>query len=502
MMVDNAGRVWVSEAAGVLNEIDVKNGSIRHYDMLSDTKNRYTFYLTVDNKGLIWKGTAAGIELIDPANGMAKLINQSAGLVGNVILSCTPDDYNRMWVATIQGLNIIDQNAETVHPLANTGIVSMLEDAVGNLWVATQKGVSIINFQKNTLKSLDKSHGLSNDFVQSFMKMNGNILVATNGGFNIIDPVRKTMETAGKNEGLVSDTIYSAFKDRAGNIWLTGPSNGVDMIDSAKKIIRHVDIAGGLSDNNIQDIKEDNNGLIWLGTSKGGVSVIDPVKNTVRYLNDQPGLKDTCNRVLLLDKYGRMWIGTDKGIYVADTKKGTITPITTKEGLTHNHILSLLEYNGAVIAGTNSKITMITAPSAEQKATSGEWKITPLDKSQSLIKETNSWASDFITSKGKYMWGDLGITIINDIRPPADSAVTYITGINVMTQPQRFINEFEFKEKDTLWTADTFYVKGQSLGKTGYTISKKITWDSVSGPHNMPVKNGVQLAPTPSLKII
>ena len=90
------------------------------------------------------------------------------------------------------------------------------------------------------------------------------MLVATNGGFNIIDPVKKTIETTGKKEGLVNDTIYAAFKDKAGNTWLTGPSNGVDMVDSAKKMIRHVDASGGLSDDNIQDIKQDQM-MDWYG---------------------------------------------------------------------------------------------------------------------------------------------------------------------------------------------------------------------------------------------
>ena len=103
-----------------------------------------------------------------------------------------------------------------------------------------------------------------------------------------------------------------------------------------------------------------------------------------------------------------MWVGTDKGIYVADTKNNTLTNITTKQGLSNNTVLSLLEYNGSVFAGTNNKVNIINAPAPGDS--SGQWKVSFLDKSQNLIKENNSWSTDCITSKGEYLWGDNGIT--------------------------------------------------------------------------------------------
>ena len=89
------------------------------------------------------------LELIDPENGSCQIDQSerwncreccSVFLTLDNITGCG-------WVPT-RGLNIIDQNAETVHPLATTNIVSMMEDAVGNLWVATQKGVINNQFSK------------------------------------------------------------------------------------------------------------------------------------------------------------------------------------------------------------------------------------------------------------------------------------------------------------------------------------------------------------------
>ena len=487
--IDKSGLVWLATADG-LNAIDIKNGNITYYNQSQGFNRGFTFGLFFDEKGQLWRNTNNGIELADIENKKIRYIRKSDGLTAGAVIAFSVDKYNRIWLGSIdpgapgntQGLNIIDQFGATAHPLGTIQIISLMEDAVGNLWVATQKGIYIVNPERNAMRLLDKSNGLSDNFVQSYWKKNGNMVVATDGGFNIIDPVRKTILKAGKKEGLVSDTIYVAFSDNSGNIWLTGPSNGIDMVDSAKKITLHTDVSGGLNDNNIQDVKQDNDGLIWLATSTNGIDVIDPVKGTVKYLNNQPGLKDVCNRMMLEDKYGRMWIGTDKGIYVADTKNNTLTNITTKQGLSNNTVLSLLEYNESVVAGTNNKISIITAPTPGDSA--GQWKISLLDKSQNLIKETNSWSTDCITAKGEYLWGDNGITVIHNIKANNDSAATYITGMNIMTQPQYFINKNSIEKKDTIWTADTFYI-----GKLPENLSHsgQYAWDSVYGPYNLPV---------------
>ncbi|MEO6537924.1 MAG: ATP-binding protein, partial [Ferruginibacter sp.] len=93
------------------------------------------------------------------------------------------------------------------------------------------------------------------------------------------------------------------------------------------------------------------------------------------------------------------------------------------------------------------------------------WKISYLNKSEGIIKETNSWSTDAVTHDGKYLWGDNGITVINDINAGNDSVETYITGITIMGQPQYFISS----------SSDTIY-----SGKP------KFKWESVSGPYNLP----------------
>ena len=492
IMGDKKGTVWMAFKGGGVAAVDIVRGSITNYGRLQGFENNLTYRLISDNKDRIWMATDHGLAIADPVNRLFKYPTENEGITSDYILDLFPDNKQRVWVVTYgAGIYIIDQNAEMVYPIGKKNISTLFQDAGGKIWVgSSSEGIYILNGEKKTATHLDKEHGFSDNFIQSFLEVNGKLWVTSDGGLDIIDQTHKTIEHTGRKEGLLSDTVYSVLKDIKGNTWITGPSEGIEIIDSAKTTIRRADKADGLSDNNILSVKSDKQGRIWVATYLGGIDVIDPHTWTIRYLNNAPGLKDTCFRMLMPDKYGRMWIGTDKGIYIADIKQGTLTSISTTEGLSNDYISSLIEYKDYVVAGTHNKINIITPPisasDAGTKTAQGKWKVSLLAKSEGLVMNQNAWEVNIITDKGQYLWGDIGITIINDIKEDHDSAATYITGLDIMNQPRYFANPVSIHEHDTLWSADSFYVKGQSPVTTGYIQPVGFRWDSISGPYNMP----------------
>jgi ligand-binding sensor domain-containing protein len=358
LTVDKKGQVLIPSRQEGLNVIDTRKGTIKRYNQQQNISPAFPLSIDTDSEGQIWLGTFLGIHVINTEKQATRSIKQDDGLSGNIIISLLPE-YNRVWVGSTLGLNIVAQNAITAYPFQANQLISILTEKDGTIWTATNDGIRIIQPSKHKISILKKEHGLADNIVQSFVKLNDKICVTSDGGFDIIDPVNKTLEHTGKAEGLVNDTIYAAFFDKAGKTYITGPASGINLIDARKKIILHASVKTGLSDEQIQDIREDNHDNIWLATNKKGVDVFDIRTSTIKTLNNQPGLSDTCNRILLKDKEGRIWIGTDKGIYVADIKQSTLTPISTREGLPENKILSLLEYNGAVIAGTANNLQLL-----------------------------------------------------------------------------------------------------------------------------------------------
>ncbi len=492
---DGNGHIWVAYKNGQVDMIDPAKSTITKYvDLRSAENDNVFFYRFLFGKnGIVWMATNHGLMMLDPANVLIRRLGENEGMTRGHVTDILDDGKDRLLVATFQsGLDLIEQDAKMVYPVEKKNVTTMYADESGKLWVGTgANGIIILDPEKKLSFQLDKQAGINiNNTIQSMSKVGGKIWVTSDGGLDVLDLKLGIAEHSGKKEGLLTDTTYGVIKDTRGNVWITGPSQGIELIDSAQTLIRSVSSGIGLSDNVVTAVKEDHQGRIWIATQGGGIDIIDPADWSVRFLNNLPGLKDTCFRVLLPDKYGRMWIGTDKGIYVADLKNNTITTITTKEGLCDDYVSSLIQYKDDVVAGTHRKVSIISAPApvydSSAKTTPGKWTVSTLAKSEGLVQNSPAWDVHVITKDGKYVWGDAGITFINEIKPVRDSIVTYITGMNVMNQNRNFIDETSLGEKDSLRTKDTVYVQGQKKVNTGYVEQSGFHWDSVSGPYNMP----------------
>ena len=492
---DPKGRVWIAIEAGGVAAVDAARGTITNYGKEQGFESFATYRLLYDDRDQVWMGSSRGLSVLNTTRGQYKNFTEREGVPEDYVLDLMQDDRQKIWIGSYSaGLLVIEHNGEMVHPVGALSMSTILEDAEGKIWLGTantHEPMTILDKEKKRSYLLDKQHGLSDNFVQNLLQINGKIWVTSYGGLDIIDPMHNTLEHYGKDEGLTSDSLYNAIPDARGNKFFTGPAMGLDRLDSVKKAMFHIGVKDGLSDNNIGDIHVDNKGRIWLATLRKGVDIIDLEKGTIQNLSQGPGLKDTCNRLLMPDPSGRMWIGTDKGISVVDMDKNTITIISTKEGLCNDNINSLIPYGEEVIAGTSNKVAILDPPFTfkRQSSTGSDslWKISVLRGSEGLVSTSANWNTNMLTRSGQYYWGNAGITIINGIQAQNDSALVYITGLTIMNQARHFANPLSLNDKDTLWSADSFYVKGQTPVYASFVQQKSLQWDSVSGPYNLPV---------------
>jgi signal transduction histidine kinase/CheY-like chemotaxis protein/ligand-binding sensor domain-containing protein len=489
---DKKGRVWLAFRYGGLCVVDKDLGSITNYGSVMDFTNETTYHLDTDYMGRIWMTTNHGVAIIDPETASIKRLGEDDGVAKDFVLDALFDRKKRVWLAEYNGgIVVIDQDAQMVYPVGRKSITSSYVDESGKIWAGTAtEGIIILDENKKSSFQINKQVGFKDNTVQSIQNVDGKIWVTSDGGLDIIDQSGKIVEHTGKKEGLLTDSIYTVLKDAKSNIWISGPSAGIEFIDSAKTKILRLTMDDGLSDNTITGLKQDPEGRIWIATLQGGVDVIDVPNGTVRYLNNLPGLKDTCNRFLMPDKYGRMWIGTDKGIYVADTKLNTLTSITMANGLTNNYITSMIEYQQYVVVGTYNKVNLIIPPvptyDAAYQTGKGKWNISIMAKSDGLVITSPSWDVNSVTKTGKYLWGDLGITIINGIEEEKTSDSTFITGMNIMNQSRNFTSQVAFMENDSLWAKDSLSEKTRATLKARSSQYPGFRWDAISGPFNLP----------------
>jgi signal transduction histidine kinase/ligand-binding sensor domain-containing protein/FixJ family two-component response regulator len=493
---DHKGRIWISYLRGGVSGIDPVKGTIRNYGAAQGLIHGTTYRLLVDDKNRIWMATNRGASILDPDNNLVKIFYEKDGVPEDFILDFAMDDNERVWLGTFSvGLSVIDQGGQMMRPVGAKSMSTLMEDAEGRIWAGAGNpidGIQILDRAKKQSKFINKKVGLSDNFIQNIMMVNSELWITTDGGFDRIYPAQKKLEHYGKNQGLSSDSLYGIFRDQDGNAWIASQSGGVDLIDFANKKIMHVGAKEGLSDDNILDVKPDSVGNIWIATYTRGVDIINLKDGTVQNLSQGIGLTDTCYRLMYLDSAGKMWIGTDKGIYVADKSAGTLTQISTREGLSDDYITSILSYQGKMVIATHNKGNIIYPPYGTKqvgtsKGSDTSWRIAMLEGSEGLGNNTANWNTNTITHKGEYIWGDAGVFIISSIRDQNTTAPTYITGLSMMNEPQFFANSLPMMEKDTIWTADSFYVQGQKPKKAGFVRRNGLTWDSVSGPYNLPV---------------
>ncbi len=216
----------------------------------------------LDNKGLIYFGTRAGLNIYDPAT--KKLQRYSPGSTDTNSLSSNKINYIK-------------------------------QDRLGTIWIGTHTS-GVCSFDPLTHKftrypfiindaSLDAKGKLDDNTSVSMLEdRSGALWFGTNlGGLNLFD--RKT----GKFKSYLKDgnqTVFSIteiFEDREGRLWVGTYLNGFYLFDrKTGHFTRHFNEDNGLLFNTIIGIRQDNKGLIWVCTERG-LTRLNP--NTMALVN-------------------------------------------------------------------------------------------------------------------------------------------------------------------------------------------------------------------------
>jgi signal transduction histidine kinase/ligand-binding sensor domain-containing protein/CheY-like chemotaxis protein/HPt (histidine-containing phosphotransfer) domain-containing protein len=210
----------------------------------------------VDQRGLVWVGTDAGIDVLDPKTGQIDHLRhrdgEAASLANDLVYSLARAGNGEVWVATESGVDRSQFATKSfVHfgppkgapgSLAALDIARVLEDQSGTVWVGTYK---------NGLYRLDRD---------------GKPL----GSFSH-DPQTPA--------SLLSNEVRAILEDQSGRLWI-GTAEGLELLDRSSGALthyRHEDAnADSLRDSYVMSLYQDSSGLVWIGTRNGGVSRWNP----------------------------------------------------------------------------------------------------------------------------------------------------------------------------------------------------------------------------------
>jgi len=326
--VDSEGLIWLATFGG-LAMYDKKTNNFTIYKEDADDPNSISSnvfngspnLITESKDGLLWFGTANGLNRFDKKNNkFTRYLNDPKNhnsLSNNNILSVFSDEDDFIWIGTKGGLDKLDRKTKTfthykhdpdnlnVSKDIGPGEVNVIaEDVDGVLWIGTSKS-GLKKFNKENKKF---THYQNNPKDPSSIANNNirTIFPSSDGSLWICHPywVAVGIERFDKNNEnfiqykkdpsnpntTVSDRVQVEIEDRSGVLWVGENLSTVSTYDKHFNKFKlytpnpnddHSIIA------NVVAIVEDSNKDIWLGSGTEGLVKYNKDKNNFTpYLSD------------------------------------------------------------------------------------------------------------------------------------------------------------------------------------------------------------------------
>lgn len=321
---DQDHTMWIGTQNGLTSMV-LKNNGYRYKTYLHNDKDNNSLAandinsIAEDLNHNLWIGTHfKGLDLYDKTTSTFKHFTQQAGdgLSSNVIRKIRVLKDGKLWIATLNGINVYDpvnrkfrvyqHDPENPGSLNQNSIYDIFQDAAGSVWAGTYYGginvyhANVIPFK--TYKHYSYKNSLSSNIISAIVEdSKGNLWIGTEAeGLNYYD------RATGR---------FTNFKSRSANV-------------------------NSLSSNLIKAISLDKNGDVWIAAYEGGLDFYSPktgkFKNYKLSASKHNSLASNRITSLLNDKKGRLWIGSRNGLYRYNSRGNSF--ISLLDSNENNHL--------------------------------------------------------------------------------------------------------------------------------------------------------------------
>ncbi|MHB8679812.1 MAG: EAL domain-containing protein [Rudaea sp.] len=382
---DAQGRLWIGGLSQGLGALDPITGKVVARSRIGAQQSRprdAIGALLFDPARGLWVGTAAGIELMDPADGSRRELYRfpSATKSPQVFQFQLTGD-GTLWAATSSGLLRIAPKSDTAQTTASDALplaLCVLAGSGGVVYAGGADGLFRVDAGTNSAQRLwpltSPAPGMAQ--VRALVRdRSGRLWLSSFGmGLTIYDPANgktESLRNNGRIRGSLPDNFVSALLiDRSGLLWVGGTIGGVATAEPDGAAFRFaMDPAPGRDQmgNSIRSVLEDDQGRLWMGTDGDGLKRYDPARDTFEYFDGVFGDAYATARddlfpgvyVFALAHAGgdALWVGTNHGAFRFDPDKRQATPVAVDaehgNGLPGNVVRAILNArDGSVWFGT------------------------------------------------------------------------------------------------------------------------------------------------------
>jgi signal transduction histidine kinase/streptogramin lyase len=178
---------------------------------------------------------------------------------------------------------------------------------------------------------------LSNDIVSRLLvDHNGTLWAATWDGLNRFDASTGRFKTYSFDSQGGNPFYLELVEDREGTLWLGTHSSGLHRLDPETgqfTIYEHnMNRPETLSDNRVNSVYFDHSGTMWVGT-QDGLDSFDSKTGTFTVYTRRDGLPSNSVGCILEDDHGDLWMSTNNGVARFDPRRKTVRKYSTADGL-------------------------------------------------------------------------------------------------------------------------------------------------------------------------
>lgn len=245
---DKEKNIWIGTRDG-LHVFDAKNRRfIRLKEffkapMVPDFRGMRICMVIAGRDGSYWIGTQSGLYRILPGWSATEVFTADSPphhrIGGNLIYCIREDHEGKIWIATLNGLDVYDpvslkmthfRKNESKNSLCDNFVISLCEDENGDMWIGTGSYVNKYVRKDSTFLYYAKKDGLPNNNIFEILRDHQNTMwFATGSGLSRFDKATGTFRTYTVDEGLQSPefNIRACFNSPDGEVFFGG-MNGLN----------------------------------------------------------------------------------------------------------------------------------------------------------------------------------------------------------------------------------------------------------------------------------